>query len=211
MDKENESVDYSLLEDEFNPIPQESFKLYLVVACLIGKNFSKLRKAKSTELINRKRPNALADKSNMKMADLSALSGLTSLNLTASTKANDSALSVMAGTDFVETPRFVQLFVYLLFYSLFLSFLFRPDYDSFFSNKDKSETPSWLRSADRQNFESLAKEAAEKSVTPLSRCPVKNEDYVRGDFHAYRTPEDPTYDSLERSSEVELEVQVFKL
>ena len=138
------------------------------------------------------------------MADLSALSSMTSLNLSASTKANDSALSVMAGTDFVETPRSVKNFKVHCFI-----LVFRPDYDSFFSNKDKSETPSWLRNADRQNFETLAKEEADKKVTPLSRSLVKNEDYVRGDFHAYRTPEDPTYDSLERSSEVELEVEVY--
>ena len=51
-----------------------------------------LPKAKSTELISRKRPtsNILGDSSNLKMAELSDLSGLSSISDITLTKMNDS-------------------------------------------------------------------------------------------------------------------------
>ena len=91
MDKENETVDHSLLEDSFNPYPI----------------------AKSTELVDRKRPSPLGNATNSSYKlDLSqsGLSNLGDLDLTTSTRQgnhtrdlNSSELSVQAGATITPT------------------------------------------------------------------------------------------------------------
>ena len=93
MDKEN---DLSLVLDD-QPTPQ----------------------AKSTELINRKRPvTMLRDASNPKMPDLSSLSDISTIS---ELKLDDSNISVQAGHK--ETPRLVQFT--LIFNGIFV----RPVFD----------------------------------------------------------------------------------
>ena len=184
MDKENETVDYSLIEDSFNPFPI----------------------AKSTELIDRQRPSPLGNATNSTFKlDLSqsGLSNLGDLDLTTSTRTgnvthkprdlNSSELSVQAGPDITPKNSFA-----------------RPD--SFFStfgsklnDGTNHGTPDFLRDMERDvNFAKLAKmQAAAEKETGSSRNSTRIDD-INGDFHAYRTPDQNGYNdtSFEDSTPV---------
>ena len=164
MDKEN--VDYSLVEDSFNPFPI----------------------AKSTELVDRRRPSPLGNATNSSYKlDLSqsGLSNLGDLELTTSTRhgnptcdLNTSELSVQAGASI--TPKNDDFT--------------RPDsFFSTFSNMKDEEsergTPDFLKQMERDvNFEKLARQHAREHADEASRNSTRVDEYIHGDFHAYRTP-----------------------